>query len=54
MKRLRSIESISKIFCRHDSSSSTSVDIQSLIRVNLAGETGADQIYAGQMAVLGK
>lgn len=27
--------------------------IDSLIRVNHAGELGADRIYAGQMAVLG-
>lgn len=29
------------------------VKLDSLIRVNHAGELGADRIYAGQMAVLG-
>lgn len=38
---------------RRQSSSGTAVDIKSMIRVNLAGETGADKIYAGQLAVLG-
>lgn len=34
--------------------SSVSSDVKTMIRVNLAGETGADKIYAGQMAVLGE
>ena len=53
LKRLRSMKSISKTICRNKSSSGASTDIGSLIRVNLAGETGANQIYAGQMAILG-
>lgn len=32
--------------------SSYPVNIKSMIRVNLAGEAGANKIYAGQMAVL--
>lgn len=31
-----------------------SKDVASMIRVNHAGELGADRIYAGQMAILGK
>lgn len=34
--------------------SSTSKVLDSIIRVDHAGELGADRIYAGQMAVLGK
>lgn len=34
-------------------SSNCPVKVKSMIRVDLAGETGADNIYAGQMAVLG-
>lgn len=33
--------------------SRSSPEIQSIIRVDHAGELGADRIYAGQMAVLG-
>lgn len=33
--------------------SRSSREIESMIRVNHAGELGADRIYAGQMAVLG-
>lgn len=33
--------------------SSTKEEIESIIRVDHAGEFGADRIYAGQMAVLG-
>lgn len=29
-------------------------DVKTMIRVNLAGETGADKIYAGQLAILGR
>lgn len=32
----------------------TSKQLESIIRVDHAGELGADRIYAGQMAVLGK
>ena len=34
-------------------SASSRAQIQRMIRVNHAGEFGADRIYAGQMAVLG-
>ncbi|XP_021912861.1 5-demethoxyubiquinone hydroxylase, mitochondrial isoform X3 [Zootermopsis nevadensis] len=34
--------------------SRSSREIESMIRVNHAGELGADRIYAGQMAVLGR
>ena len=33
--------------------SRASPEVQSIIRVDHAGELGADRIYAGQMAVLG-
>lgn len=35
------------------SSASTPPDIDAIIRVDHAGELGADRIYAGQMAILG-
>lgn len=50
--RLRPVFAVIKNLQR-ESSTLTPVDIKSMIRVNLAGETGADKIYAGQMAVLG-
>lgn len=51
--RLRPVFVVIKNVHRESSTTSTPVDIKSMIRVNLAGETGADKIYAGQMAVLG-
>jgi ubiquinone biosynthesis monooxygenase Coq7 len=39
---------------QHNSTTPRDHDIASIIRVNHAGEYGAKQIYAGQLAVLGK
>ena len=52
--RTRSVTNFLSVLRRNESTSQTPPDIKAMIRVNLAGETGADKIYAGQMAVLGK
>lgn len=44
--------SFSKTTCQR-SLHGASKNLDSIIRVNHAGELGADRIYAGQMAVLG-
>lgn len=43
---------VSKIICRRGLHGANN-KLDSIIRVNHAGELGADRIYAGQMAVLG-
>lgn len=49
--KLRPILKCMRLYSTETSSPCT--DIKTMIRVNLAGETGADKIYAGQLSVLG-
>lgn len=47
------INNIASKFLRCYSSAASRAELESMIRVDHAGELGADRIYAGQMAVLG-
>lgn len=51
--RIRPTIAFARQFTTEPISSDFHNKFKSMIRVDLAGETGADNIYAGQMAILG-
>lgn len=50
----RGVQRFSSSFSAATSDTKAGKLLDAIIRVNHAGELGADRIYAGQMAVLGK